>query len=62
MTMPQLPISRQHFSPHLNFDGTDNGPVKRFIGVEDIPQSPTQKHLSQEPLARELLARVGMSN
>jgi len=46
----------------LNFDGTDNGPVKRFIGVEDIPQSPTQKHLSQEPLARELLARFGMSN
>jgi len=61
MTMPQLPISRQHFSPHLNFDGTDNGPVKRFIGV-DIAQSPTQTHLSQEPLARELLARFGMSN
>jgi hypothetical protein len=43
------------------FDGTDDGPVKRFVGI-DITRSATQTHLSQEPLARDLLEQFGMSH
>lgn len=42
------------------FDGTDDGPVHRFVGI-DVTRSATQTHLSQEPLARELLEKFGMS-
>ena len=43
------------------FDGTDDGPVTRFVGI-DVTRSATQTHLSQEPLARDLLEQFGMSH
>jgi hypothetical protein len=41
------------------FAGTDDGPVRRYVGL-DISRDGNHMHLSQEPLALELLERFDM--
>jgi hypothetical protein len=43
------------------FAGTDDGPVRRYVGV-DISRDANHMHLSQEPLALELLERFDMQH
>ena len=43
------------------FDGTDDGPVHRFVGV-DISRDEYTTHLSQTPLAESLLADFDMTH
>jgi hypothetical protein len=51
-----------HFKAALmtRFDATDDGPVTKFVGI-DIKRDEYTTHLSQTPLAEELLERFGYS-
>jgi hypothetical protein len=43
------------------FKGTDDGMVTKYVGL-DISQNDTCTHLTQEPLARDLLDKCGMAD
>jgi hypothetical protein len=43
------------------FAGTDDGPVRRYVGL-DVSRNANHIHLSQEPLALELLERFDMQH
>ena len=43
------------------FDATDDGPVTKFVGI-DIKRDDYTTHISQTPLAEQLLEEFGMSD